>query len=212
VETWQAYNHLGRLRTCTNGPGGGGRTTTKTGRSRVSLDRPYDAKRRPTCFLYHEREARSKLAERFRAGRWPTVTSMDNRRPIRNLLDGAHALFTRAHDEYWTPQERNARHGGPERRHEHSPFIGAKHHVPADPDGQQHPARGAAAWSSCYKKRAICRDPMYGKNNALVTSELAGGRRSPDPEGRPLTGTLYESKPGDPPTSSSRVAGQLDPW
>ncbi len=184
VETWQAYNTWGGY-DLYNGPGG---TADYSNRSlAVSLDRPYDANG-AYMFLYHER-AIIELAER--AGLpLAYVTSMDiDGDP--HLLDGATAMFAPGHDEYWTPRERAhvtaARDAGT-----NLAFLGANTMFRRTRLAST--ALGERRLIICYKTSYL-QDPMYGKDNALVTSDWREPP-SPDPESS-LIGTLYESNPTD---------------
>jgi len=182
VETWQAYNTWGGY-DLYNGPGGVGDYANRS--LAVSLDRPYDANG-AYMFLYHERKT-IELAER--SGRpLAYVTSMDIDGDA-HLLDGAHALFTAGHDEYWTPQERAhvtaARNAGT-----NIAFMGAN--TMFRRTRMASTRLGARRLVICYKTSYL-QDPMYGKDNALVTSDWREPP-SPDPESS-LTGTLYESNP-----------------
>ena len=195
VETWQAYNTWGGY-DLYNGPGGIGDYDNRS--LAVSLDRPYDANG-AYMFLYHERKL-IELAER--SGRpLAYVTSMDiDADP--HLLDGAHALFTGGHDEYWTPQERAhvtaARNAGT-----NIAFMGAN--TMFRRTRMASTRLGARRLVICYKTSYL-QDPMYGKNNALVTSDWREPP-VPDPESS-LTGTLYESNP----VTADFVIASPDSW
>jgi hypothetical protein len=184
VETWQAYNTWGGY-DLYNGPGG---IADYNNRSLVvSLDRPYDASG-AYMFLYHER----KLIERAERMGLPLAytTSMDIAADP-HLLDGASALFSLGHDEYWSPPERAnvtaARNAGV-----NLAFLGAnccfrRTRLASSPLGDRREV-------ICYKT-SYMQDPMYGKDNALVTSDWREPPH-PDPESS-LIGTLYESNPTD---------------
>jgi hypothetical protein len=195
VATWQAYNTWGGY-DLYNGPGGiadyGNRALA------VSLDRPYDASG-AYMFLYHERKF-IELAER--AGLpLAYVTSMDIAADP-HLLDGASALFSLGHDEYWSPPERAnvtaARNAGV-----NLAFLGAncmfrRTRLASTKLGQRRLV-------ICYKT-SYTQDPMYGKDNALVTSDWREPP-NPDPESS-LIGTLYESNP----TDADYVVATPDAW
>jgi hypothetical protein len=195
VETWQAYNTWGGY-DLYNGPGGVGDYANRS--LAVSLDRPYDANG-AYMFLYHERKT-IELAER--SGRpLAYVTSMDiDGDP--HLLDGAHALFTAGHDEYWTPQERAhvtaARNAGT-----NIAFMGAN--TMFRRTRMARTRLGERRLVICYKTSYL-QDPMYGKNNALVTSDWREPP-VPDPESS-LTGTLYESNP----VTADFIIASPDSW
>src|SRR5262245_3265263 len=160
VETWQAYNTWGGY-DLYHGPRGiadyGNRSLA------VSLDRPYDANG-ALMFLYHERKL-IELAERLGLD-LAYVTGMDIAAD-RHLLDGASALVSPGHDEYWSPNERAnvtaARNAGT-----NVAFLGAnamfrRTRLASTRLGKQR----LVIWS----KTSYPQDPMYGKNNALVTSD-----------------------------------------
>jgi hypothetical protein len=195
VETWQAYNTWGGY-DLYNGPGG---TADYANRSlAVSLDRPYDANG-AYMFLYHERKT-IELAERSGLP-LAYVTSMDiDGNP--GLLDGAHALVTGGHDEYWSPPERAhvtaARDAGM-----NIAFMGANTMFRRTRLASTR--LGPRRLIICYKTSYL-QDPMYGKDNALVTSDWREPPR-PDPESS-LTGTLYESNP----VSADFVVASPDSW
>jgi N,N-dimethylformamidase beta subunit-like, C-terminal len=182
VETWQAYNAWGGY-DLYHGPGG---IADYNNRSLVvSLDRPYDTNG-AQLFLYHERKLIT-LAERHG---FPLayVTSMDiDAEP--HLLHGAAALLSPGHDEYWTPQERAhvtaARNAGT-----NIGFLGANCCFRRTRLARSR--LGERRLVICYKT-SYPQDPLYGKDNALVTSDWREPPH-PDPESS-LTGTYYESNP-----------------
>ena len=195
VATWQAYNTWGGY-DLYNGPGG---ITDYSNRSlAVSLDRPYDASG-AYMFLYHELKL-IELAERLGLPLAYT-TSMDiDADP--NLLDGASALFSLGHDEYWSPPERAnvtaARDAGM-----NVAFLGANCCFRRTRLASTR--LGARRLVICYKT-SYTQDPMYGKDSALVTSDWREPPH-PDPESS-LTGTLYESNPVD----ASYVVASPQSW
>jgi hypothetical protein len=195
VETWQAYNTWGGYNLY-NGPGG---TADYSNRSlAVSLDRPYDQDG-AYMFLYHER----KLVELAEGRGLPLayVTSMDiDTDP--HLLDGASALLSPGHDEYWSPPERAhvtaARDAGL-----NIAFLGAN--AVFRRTRLASTRLGDRRLIICYKTSYL-QDPMYGKDNALVTSDW---REPPHPEPESsLTATLYESNP----VSADYVVVSPDAW
>ncbi|HEX9034065.1 MAG TPA: N,N-dimethylformamidase beta subunit family domain-containing protein [Streptosporangiaceae bacterium] len=179
VTTWQAYNTWGGYDLYT-GPGGYADRSFA-----VSMDRPYGG-RGADLFLAFERKLIN-LAERLGLP-LAYVTSIDlDRHP--HLLNQASALISPGHDEYWSPAERAhvtaARDAGT-----NIAFFGANavfRRTRLEPGGL-----GPGRLIVCYKTSYL-RDPMYGKHNALVTSDWREPPR-PDPESS-LTGTLYESNP-----------------
>jgi len=182
VETWQAYNLWGGY-DLYKGPQGDYASRSLA----VSLDRPYDSNG-AAMFLTYERNA-VKLAEQIGIP-LAYVTSMDIAADP-HLLDGASALISLGHDEYWSPAERAnvtvARDAGV-----NLAFLGAnalfrRTRLEATALGPDHLV-------VCYKT-SYPDDPMYGKDPSLVTSDWRGAP-SPDPESS-LIGTLYESYPAN---------------
>ena len=193
VPTWQAYNTWGGYDLYT-GPGTGYANRSLA----VSLDRPYDGGG-ADMFLTYERNI-VKLAERMGLP-LAYVTSMDIAADP-HLLDGASALISGGHDEYWAPAERAhvtaARDAGV-----NLAFLGAnalfrRIRLAAT-------AVGGDRLVICYKTSYLS-DPLYGKDNALVTSDWRDGP-DPDPESS-LIGTSYEGYPAVAPY----VVSTQDSW
>jgi hypothetical protein len=195
VGTWQAYNTWGGYNLY-NGPGGASDYNSRS--LAVSMDRPYDASG-AYMFLWHERKFIS-LAERTGLP-LAYVTTMDlDAEP--HLLAGASALFSLGHDEYWSPPERAnvsaARDAGV-----NIAFLGAnccfrRTRLAATRLGKRR-------LIICYKTSYL-QDPMYGKDNTLVTSDW---REPPNQEPESsLIGTLYESNPVD----AAYVVATPDAW
>jgi hypothetical protein len=195
VATWQAYNTWGGY-DLYNGPGGIADYSSRS--LAVSLNRPYDASG-AYMFLYHELKLIS-LAERLGVPLAYT-TNMDIAADPR-VLDGASALFSLGHDEYWSPPERAnvtaARDAGV-----NLAFLGANCMFRRTRLAGTGP--GGARQVICYKT-SYTQDPMYGKDSALVTSDWREPP-NPDPESS-LIGTLYESNP----TSASFVVATPGAW
>jgi hypothetical protein len=110
-----------------------------------------------------------------------------------HLLDGASALVSMGHDEYWTPAER-ANVTAARDRGVNLAFLGAnamfrRTRLQSSPVGE---ARMVVCYKSDYE-----RDPLYGVHNPLVTSDWRDGP-NPDPESS-LLGTIYEGYPVDAP-------------
>jgi hypothetical protein len=180
VSTWQAYNTWGGY-DLYKGPDGSYGTRALV----VSLDRPYDQSG-AYLFMVYERKLIN-LAERMGLP-LAYLTSMDIARDG-DLLRGAHALVSPGHDEYWTPPERwnvtTARDQGT-----NLAFLGANamfRRIRLEPS-----PLGADRQVVCYKTD-FQHDPMYGKDNALVTNDYREPPH-PDPESS-VTGVIYESYP-----------------
>ena len=195
VATWQAYNMWGGY-DLYNGPAGPADYANRS--LAVSLDRPYDLDG-AYLFLNQERKL-IQLAER-RGLPLAYETTMDLAAYPR-LLVGASALVSLGHDEYWSPPERAnvtaARDAGV-----NIAFLGANAMF-----RRTRLARtklGARRLIICYKTSYL-QDPMYGKDNSLVTSDWREPPH-PDPESS-LTGTLYESNP----TLADFVVVSPDAW
>ena len=179
VATWQAYNLWGGY-DLYNGPAGYDDRSLA-----VSLDRPYNHDG-AHLFDVYERKLIS-LAERLGLP-MAYVSSMDIASDP-HLLAGASALISPGHDEYWCPAERKhataARNAGV-----NMAFFGANamfRRTRLAPT-----AVGADRLVICYKT-SYAQDPMYGRDNARVTSDWREPPH-PDPESS-LTGTLYEGYP-----------------
>jgi hypothetical protein len=189
VQTWQAYNTWGGY-DLYKGPNGAYADRSLV----VSLDRPYPGNG-AGMFLTYERNV-VKLAEFLttRPGGLDLayVTSMDLHADP-HLLDGASALVSMGHDEYWTPQERAhvtaARDQGV-----NLAFLGAN--AMFRRTRLQPSALGDAREVVCYKSDYRA-DPEYAKDPAEVTSDWRSAPNSA-PESA-LIGTLYEGYPVDAP-------------
>jgi hypothetical protein len=193
VQTWQAYNMWGGYDLYKDAAG------VYANRSLVvSLDRPYDVNG-ADYFLTYERNV-VKLAEHMGLD-LAYVSSMDIAADP-NLLNGASALISMGHDEYWTPEER-ANVTAARNKGVNLAFMGANavfRRTRLEPS-----ALGGARQVVCYKT-SYTEDPMYGKDNALVTSDW---REPPDadPESS-LIGTIYEGYPVD----AAYVVTSPDSW
>ena len=173
--TWQAYNTWGGY-SLYQGPDG---LPSDRGYA-VSFDRPYDGDG-AVRFLAFDQAAIA-LAERTGVPlAYETDVDIDQDPAI---LDGARAVVSLGHDEYYSQAMRNAlvdaRNAGT-----NLAFLGAnaiyRHIRFADADRV----------IICYKDAAI--DPLYGKDDAETTQQW---RDPPDP--RPesvITGVFYECNP-----------------
>jgi hypothetical protein len=154
-------------------------------------------------FLTYERNA-IKLAEYLSATAGLRLSYLASTDIIADpgALAGASALVSMGHDEYWTPGERTtvtaARDAGV-----NIAFLGANAMF------RRTRLVGTAVGDDrlvvCYKTD-YSQDPMYGKDDALVTADF---REAPaaDPESS-LTGTLYEGYPVD----ASYVVSSPSSW
>ena len=180
VPTWQAYNTWGSYDLYV-GPSGGYADRSYV----VSLDRPgdYDG---AYLFMVYERKLVN-LAERLGLP-LAYLTSMDIAADA-HALDGASALVSPGHDEYWSPPERNIVTAARDRGMNIA-FLGANamfRRTRLEPS-----ALGPARQVVCYKT-SYQLDPLYGQQNDLVTSDWRDPP-NPDPESS-LIGTLYEGYP-----------------
>jgi hypothetical protein len=193
VATWQAYNTWGGY-DLYNGPAGGYGNRSLA----VSLDRPYD-QQGAYLFMVYERKLIN-LAERMGLP-LAYLTSMDVASDA-HALDGASALISLGHDEYWSPSERAnvtaARDAGV-----NLAFLGANAMFRRT---RLEPTKlGADRLVICYKT-SYMQDPMYGRDNALVTDDWRSPP-APDPESS-VIGTLYEGYP----TVADYVVAAPDAW
>ena len=180
VSTWQAYNTWGGYDLYA-GPNGSYNNRAFA----VSLDRPYN-KDGALLFMVYERKLIN-LAERIGLP-LAYLTSLDIATDP-HALRGASALISPGHDEYWTPAERAhvtaARDAGV-----NLAFLGANamfRRIRLEPT-KLGPNRQVVCYKTSYQQ-----DPLYGKDNALVTNDF---REPPDPHPESsVTGTIYESYP-----------------
>jgi hypothetical protein len=193
VSTWQAYNTWGGYDLYTGPTGSYGNRALV-----VSMDRPFDQDG-ANLFMVYERKLIN-LAEKMGLP-LAYLTSTDIATDP-HALDGASAFVSLGHDEYWTPQERAnvtaARDAGV-----NVAFLGANamyRRVRLEPT-----QLGAGRLVVCYKTSYL-QDPLYGKDNALVTNDFRSDP-DPDPESS-LTGTLYEGFP----TVADYVVATPDAW
>jgi hypothetical protein len=184
VATWQAYNLWGG-HSLYQGPNGSYDTRSLV----VSFDRPYDDVGAEK-FLVYERAA-VVLAER--PGLPVAYTTGIDVHNEPSVLSGAAAVFSLGHDEYWTPQQRQsvtaARDAGT-----NVAFLGAN--TCFRRIRLESTELGANRNVTCYKT-SYEQDPLYGHDNALVTTDFRADP-SPDPESS-MTGVLYENYPTDAP-------------
>ena len=155
VETWQAYNTWGGY-DLYKGPDGAYASRSLV----VSLDRPYDGNG-ADMFLTYERNV-VKLAELMGLP-LAYVTSMDIAADP-HLLDGASALISLGHDEYWSPAERANCDRRPGRRGQPGLPRGQRD-VPADPAGGfrpgQRPRRSSATRPATGPTRCTARTTRW---------------------------------------------------
>jgi hypothetical protein len=180
VETWQAYNRWGGY-SLYEGPTGAYEDRSLA----VSMDRPYDGTG-AELFLVYERKLIS-LAEQL--GLDLAYLTGGDIAANPGILDGASALISPGHDEYWSPRERahvtGARDAGM-----NIAFLGANamfRRTRLAPT-----ARGPDRLIVCYKTSYL-QDPMYGIDDRQVTSDW---REPPDacPESS-VVGACYEGYP-----------------
>jgi hypothetical protein len=193
VTTWQAYNGWGG-RSLYAGPGGSADRSYA-----VSFDRPYDDHDGTGLFLVDELPA-VHLAERLGLD-LGYLTSIDlDRNP--NALQGARAVISLGHDEYWSSTMRDrltaARDAGT-----NIAFLGANavyRHIRLASTGT-----GDRRLQIDYKNPRL--DPLLGRNDAEVTADWPSGPR-PRPQSD-LTGALYECNPVRAPMVLTDTPGWL---
>ena len=193
ISTWQAYNTWGGYDLYL-GPNG----SYDSRAFAVSLDRPYN-KEGANLFMVYERKLIN-LAEKMGLP-LAYLTSMDIATDP-HALRGASALVSPGHDEYWTPQERAyvtaARDAGT-----NLAFLGANamfRRIRLEPT-RLGPNRLVVCYKTSYQQ-----DPLYGKDNALVTNDF---RERPDPHPESsVIGTIYESYPA----VADYVVASPDSW
>jgi hypothetical protein len=195
IPTWQAYNTWGGY-DLYNGPAGAADYDNRS--LVVSLDRPYDGDG-AIMFLAHDFPI-IRLAERLSIPLAYVSSGELDTNP--DLLNGASALISMGHDEYWTPAERAnvtaARDAGV-----NVAFMGAN--CCFRRIRLQNSPLGAQREVVCYKT-SYTQDPMYGVNNAIVTNDW---REPPDPNPESsMTGTYYESNP----TNADYVVATPEAW
>ena len=187
--------HLGRLRPVRGAPGAGDYGTRSLA---VSLDRPYDLNG-ADMFLTYERNV-VKLAERMGLP-LAYADRHGHRRGPAPAGRGQRADLARAR-RVLDPGRTRARDRGPRRGRQPGVPRGQRD-VPADQAGGHR--LGATGWSSATRP-VTRRIPMYGKDNALVTSDW---REPPDPDPESsLIGTIYEGYPA----VASYVVAAPDSW
>ncbi len=193
--TWQAYNTFWGY-DLYNGPAGAADYSNRS--LVVSMDRPFDGNG-AVMFLAHEQPLIAVAESMGIPLAYVSSVEIDN---DPQLLNGAAALVSGGHDEYWTPQERAnvtaARDAGV-----NIAFMGAnccfrRIRLQNSPVG---PQREVVCYRTSYTE-----DPMYGVNNAVVTNDW---REPPDPNPESsMTGTYYESNP----TNADYVIATPDSW
>ncbi|MFC1414382.1 N,N-dimethylformamidase beta subunit family domain-containing protein [Streptacidiphilus sp. N1-12] len=178
VATWQAYNLWGGANLYQGRDGGYGSRSLV-----VSFDRPYDNSGAEK-FMVYER-ALVVLAERLGLPLAYTTGLEVHRQP--DALDGARAVLSLGHDEYWTPRQRaavtRARDTGT-----NLAFLGANacfRRIRWQAGDRQ---------IACYKSD-FRDDPAYATDRAEVTTDFRAAPGA-DPESS-LTGVYYESNPVD---------------
>ena len=181
IGTWQAYNTWGGYDLYKGRQGSGQSYANRS--LAVSLNRPYDLNGADMFLTYEGNIVR--LAESLGLP-LAYATGLDIASDP-HLLHGASALISGGHDEYWTPGERAnvtaARNAGV-----NLAFLGANamfRRIRLEADSRM---------VICYKT-SYTEDPMYGKDNALVTSDFREPP-VPDPESS-LIGTIYEGYPAN---------------
>ncbi|MFD7442797.1 N,N-dimethylformamidase beta subunit family domain-containing protein [Streptomyces sp. NPDC059909] len=184
VATWQAYNRWGGIDLYRGTDG------RKSSRSlAVSFDRPYASGHGAGQYLVYEAPLVT-LAERLGLP-LAYATGVDVAREPR-LLEGAVAMLSLGHDEYWSPEQRqnvtSARDRGM-----NLAVLGANccyRRIRFEPSG-----RGADRLVVCYKDD-YADDPGLGRGSPPTNDYRR--RPAPDPESA-LHGVLYDGYPVDAP-------------
>jgi len=152
--------HLGWATTCYNGPVRGGRLQ-QPGSLAVSLDRPYDAKRRVHVPCYHER-IDYRAWPIGPACRWPTSPAWTIDADPHLLGRGPRAVHRGPRRVLDSRRSgRMSRRAGTRARTSRS--WARTRCLPADPDWPA-PGWGSGGWSILLTKTSYLQDPMYGKN------------------------------------------------
>ncbi|KWX02120.1 hypothetical protein C3Y87_01100 [Carbonactinospora thermoautotrophica] len=191
VTTWQAYNSWGGY-SLYHGPKGFADRSRK-----VSFDRPYDATG-ASKFLTYEQPL---IVQAEKLGiPLAYITNLELAADP-HILDGARALLSPGHDEYWSTAMRahatRARDSGT-----NIAFLGANavnRHIRFEAS-----PLGAQRVIVCYK--SATEDPMYSRDRAETTQDW---RLPPNP--RPesvLTGVFYECNP----VHADYVVADPDAW
>lgn len=183
VTTWQAYDTWG---CCDLYEGGDGSFNSRS--RAASFDRPYNMQNGAGEFLRGQLGVVAE-AERLRLP-LDYVTDIDLQ-TIPHLLDGARAVVSVGHDEYWSPQMRAAvtaaRNAGT-----NLAFLGANAIFRRIRLGSTH--LGPDRLVINYK--IASEDPLYGRDNAAVTADWPA-----PPDARPessLLGAQYACLPQTP--------------
>jgi N,N-dimethylformamidase beta subunit-like protein len=193
-ETWQAYNLWGGYDLYQGEDGSYGTRSLQ-----VSFNRPYEGNG-ASRFMIYER-AFVVLAEQ--TGIPLAHTTGPDLERDQAVLQGAVAVYTLGHDEYWTPRRRAAITGARDVG-VNVAFLGANtcfRRIRLAPA-----ADGSADRTVICYKTAVEQDPMYAAHPALATTDYREPP-APDPESS-LTGVIYEGYPVDAPY----VIHQPDHW
>ncbi|HTW20648.1 MAG TPA: N,N-dimethylformamidase beta subunit family domain-containing protein [Mycobacteriales bacterium] len=193
--TWQAYNTWGGY-SLYQGPGGPADYDNRA--YVVSFARPFDGNGAQR-FLDSELGVVA-LIERLRLPVAHTTSEQLDLDPQR--LDGATAVISLGHDEYWTPTMRE-RVTTARDRGVNVAFLGANACFRRIRLERSRPTgdRDVVCYKTDYQL-----DPDYGVDNAAVTNDY---REPPDPDPEcTLTGTYYEAYP----TSASYTVYSPDSW
>ncbi|SNQ46083.1 conserved exported hypothetical protein [Frankia canadensis] len=179
VTTWQAYNAWGGY-SLYHGPRG------FADRARVvSFDRPYDYGDGAADFTGNEQPLVA-LAERLNL---PVDYETDvDLHADPHLLDGARAVISLGHDEYYSPAMRTALTAARDRG-TNLAFLGANavyRRIRLDPS-----PLGADRLETAYK--VAQEDPVYGRDDARITANWPSPPRA-NPESS-LTGGMYQCNP-----------------
>ncbi len=183
--TWQAYNVFGGYSLYV-GPDGAYATRARA----VTFDRPYGGNEGAQGDSEFQMNLLPLLALVERLGFDAEYLSDTDLHADPHCLDGALAVLSPGHDEYYSVEMRERLTAARERG-TNLAFLGSNaiyRHIRLGAT-----AVGENRLQTCYKQPE--EDPLYGREDALVTGQW---RYAPDP--RPesvLTGVFYESNPVD---------------
>lgn len=185
VTTWEAYNTYGGY-SLYQGPAGPGQSTLANRARIVSFDRPYAFGQGAADFLGLELKLVA-LAESRGLDVTYTTDINVNQRP--GLLLDHRAFISLGHDEYWSRTQRNAVVAA--RAHGVNLFFMGANAI-YRPIRLESSPLGPDRWEVDYKNAR--QDPLYGKDNSLVTPWAWRDPPLNDPESK-ILGEEWQCNP-----------------